>query len=434
MMRRWIIKTWVGALLILGLAGCGGSVGNPDNPPAVDGKVVVDFPADTLKQKLLKEKTPGVDENTTVFGYTAYRIEYDTTDEKGQSVRASGLMVVPSDTGVDAATQAKLEQMRRVGLSVVEDAHGTIFADREAPTVVAEATMEPEGSPILLSALGGFVTLQPDYIGFGASAGHVHPYLLDRPSAQTMIDFVRAAKSFAQKNGIPLNGQLYLTGYSEGGYVAMAALKAIEAGEDPGLTTVAAAPMAGPYMMDRMAQGVLSQPRLPIPSFIAAVGYSYSLAYGHELNETIQEPWASDLPNLFDGSLSREEIDAQLPHATTGSGGLFTAQAVNGVLKDPNFWLSQALLANSTAYWAPQTPIYLAQCMGDDVIPFAMSQGTQKVMQKMGAASVTLIPVEAAITGDPHTSLRLGHAECAAPAYGVAAHLFAKIRKSSVGY
>ena len=39
-----------------------------------------------------------------VYGYKAYKIPYTTTDEEGNSVKVSGLMVVP--TGVPEAMNA----------------------------------------------------------------------------------------------------------------------------------------------------------------------------------------------------------------------------------------------------------------------------------------------------------------------------------------
>ncbi|WP_292664253.1 hypothetical protein [Nitratifractor sp.] len=426
-MKRWGL--WLVSLLALvALSGCGGGSA-PENETVKGGEVVVDFPANVLRQKLIAAGTPGVDENTTVFGYKAYRIEYETVDGHGMPLTASGLMVVPTAYGADARDTKALAGMKQIGLSVVSDSHGTIFADREAPTEVAEATLAPEGSPIVLTALSGFVTLQADTIGFGASKDHYHPYLLAHPSADSTVDFIRAARAFAAKNGIRLNSQLYLTGYSEGGYVAMATLHALEAADE---NVTYAAPMAGPYMLDQMALGVLSRDLLPIPSFMADVAYAYALYYDHNVSELVNEPYASQLSTLFDGQYTRSEIDAKLPHTVEG---LFTDEAITGVLaQDPKYWFYRALLRNSTAYWGPRTPTRLVQCLGDDVVPFAMSQGTETVMKKFGAGDVDVIPVEVAITGDPKTALRYGHVQCAAPAYGVVAKLFAKVRRETIGY
>ena len=429
MKKTRLYRIYFAVLATLVLAGCGGGVGAPENEPVQGGKVVVDFPADTLRQKLIEQKTPGVDANTTVFGYKAYKIVYETEDETGALVHASGLMVVPTDRGVRAEDARKLAYMRQKGFSLVSDSHGTIFADKEAPTAVAEATLAPAGSPILLSALAGFVTLQADYIGFGTSADRYHPYLLKHSSMEATVDFIHAARKFAQKNNIPLNSQLYLTGYSEGGYVALAALQELEQEEN----VTFAAPMAGPYMMDQMALGVVAQDKIPIPSFIADVAYSYALSYEHNVSELLREPYASEASTLFDGRYTRPQIDERLPKVTEE---LFTRSAIDGVLRqDPSYWFYGALQLNSTAYWAPKTPTRLLQCLGDDVIPYAMTAGTVNVMKNLfKAPDVEAVPVEVAYTGDSNTTLRLGHAACAGPAYLVVTRMMAEIRKKTIGY
>ena len=427
-MRQW--KLWLVIALVAVLNGCGGGVDAPDNEKVLNGEVVVDFPADLLRKKLIEAQTPGIDENTTVFGYKAYKIEYETVDESGTPVTASGLMVVPTDNGARLADAKALAYMRSKGLSMVSDSHGTIFAHKEAPTAVAEATLAPDGAPVVLTSLAGFVTLQADYIGFGASADHYHPYLLKHSSAAATVDFIKAARKFATENGIPLNGQLYLTGYSEGGYVALSALQELENEGEP---VVMAAPMAGPYMLDQMAKGVLAREELPIPSFMADVAYAYALSYAQPVTSLVQEPYASKLSKLFDGSLTRPQIDEQLPHNTYE---LFTEEAVDRVLNDDrDYWFYGALFLNSTAYWGPQTTLRLMHCRSDDVVPYTMSEGTADLMMdKLGARDVAVVPVEDVLTGENNSSLQLGHVGCAAPAYGIVARMFSKVRYQTVGY
>jgi F420-0:gamma-glutamyl ligase len=64
-----------------------------------------------------------------------------------------------------------------------------------------------------------------------------------------------------------------------------------------------------------------------------------------------------------------------------------------------------------------------------------MSEATADVMTNtFEAASVEFWPVEVIVTGDANTSLRWGHVECAAGAYGVAAKTFSQVRHDTVGY
>jgi len=427
---------YVGAVVVsFFISGCGTSVSEPDNS-VKGGELVVDFPADLLRKSLIERGLIDADSNITLFGYKGYLIEYPTRDEHGNSVLASGLMVVPSPKGMSSEDRKRLEFMKSKGFSVVSDDHGTITANDNAPTVKASLDNTPNGSPIILTSLYGFVTLQPDYIGFGSSDAKYHPYLLAKSSANATLDFVKAAVEFAKNNNIPLNKQLYLTGYSEGGYVSMASLKSYEDGYSIGdMSIIASAPMAGPYIMSEMAKAVLSQDTISHPAFMADVAYAYSMTYNKPTSDLVNYPYDSMLERLFDGSMNIDEIDATLPHRVSGDDGLFRDEATQKVLsEDPNFWFNSALKANDVAYWAPKTPVRLIQCMGDDVIPFSMSTKTADIMSSMGAQDVAVVAVEPTITQNPDTDLRLGHSECATKAYLVAGEIFANIRKDSIGY
>jgi hypothetical protein len=404
--------------------GCGGGLSEPANEVVTGGEIVVSFSGESIKNSLISAGTPGVDVNTTVYGYKAYKIPYTTTDEEGNAVSVSGLMVVP--TGLPDIVYSTL------GLSLVSDDHGTIFGNREAPSVIASTNNTPDGSPIILTSLGGFVTLQPDYIGFGNSLGHYHPFILKNSLANATVDFIVAARTFATNNNINLNGQLFLTGYSEGGYAAMATLEKIE--NDGVLTVAMAAPMAGPYTVEGLATTILQDVNLSVPSFMANVGYAYAKAYTKDIATVINEPYASRLPTLFNGDFIRAEIDPQLTIVTTGASGLFNPTFRFDVLTNSNNWFRQAARANDVYNWAPITPVKLVHCIGDDVIPYTISEATNNAMNLAGGVDVSLVPVEIAVTGNPATALRYGHGACGSVAYGVTTNIFAQVRATTIGY
>ncbi|MDQ7047766.1 MAG: prolyl oligopeptidase family serine peptidase [Sulfurovum sp.] len=408
----WVIPVWF-------IVGCG-DLDKPVNEVVKGGEVVVDLSGDVIKSGLIAAAVAGIDATTTVYGYKGYKIPYTTTDEEGNSVEVSGLMVVP--TGLPSEVVAGL------GLSMVSDSHGTIFADTEAPTAIAKHTNGADGSPIVFTSLGGFVTLQADYIGFGDSSDHHHPFMLKKSLVNTTVDFIKAAQVFALNNDINLNGQLFLTGYSEGGYTALATLERIEM--EGSMDVTMAAPMAGPYDVNRTAFGIFTQATLSVPSFLANVGYSYALAYDEELASVINEPYASKLETLFDGSYTRVAIDAELTTVTTGEDGLFNPVFINQFFTNPNHWFRQAVLENNVHTWGPQTTVKLVHCEGDDVIPFGIAQIAEATMNAYGAADVSIVPVEATLgLSDP-----LGHAECAAMAYNITTKIFAQTRAATIGY
>jgi len=191
-----------------------------------------------------------------------------------------------------------------------------------------------------------------------------------------------------------------------------------------------AAPMAGPYALKAMADGVLSQEKLSVPSFMANVGYAYAKAKDEELNSVINEPYASALPTLFSGDLTRAEIDPKLTNDTTGKNGLFNPSFVTDYFATEDNWFKVATTNNSLQNWAPTTPVRLVHCEGDDVIPYGISQLTEATMTAMGANDVALVPVEKALG----LNIKVGHGTCGTMAYAVTAMMFADVRKKYIGY
>ena len=427
-----IVKILIASIAMFIAVGCGGSSdpGELKVEKVKGGELIADVPANVLKARLIEKGL--AEKNTTIFGFKAYKIPYTTTDDKGKKVNASGVMIVPTSENADGKTIQTLEFMKAKGLAMAVDCHGTIFSNDEAPSVLIENSASAEGVGVIFSSISGFITLQPDYIGFGDSKEHYQAYLLKESSANSVVDFTKAAIEFAKANNIPLvaTKDIYLTGYSQGGFVALAALKKFEAEE---FNVVMATPMAGPYLLDPIAGTVLSSDTIKVPSFMAAVAYSYATTYDKKVTELIQEPYASKLPSLYNGSLTRPEIDKKLTTKIKGSNGLFTDSIVanyNGS------WFQKELQANSVVDFTPKTPVEMLHCLGDDVIDYKISQATQDAfVNQLGANHVNLTPVEVAITKDPQTGLRLGHVDCALPSYKVSAYMFTTMRKNTpLGY
>jgi len=427
-----IVKFLIASVAMFIAVGCGGSSdpGELKAEKLKGGELIADVPANVLKAKLIEKGS--VDKNTTVFGFKAYKIPYTTTDDKGKEVKASGIMVVPTAENADGKTIQTLEFMKAKGLAMVVDCHGTIFSNDESPSASIKNSASAEGVGVIYSSLSGFVTLQADYIGFGDSKSHYQAYLLKKSSANSVVDFTKAAIEFAKANNIAIatSKDIYLAGYSQGGYVALAALKKFEAEQ---YHVIMATPMAGPYLLDPIAATVLKSDNIKVPSFMAAVAYAYAKTYDKDVKELIQEPYASKLPNLYNGSLTRPEIDKELTTKIKGDGGLFT-NSIAANYQDS--WFQKALQANSVVDFSPKTPIEMLHCMGDDVVDYKISQAAHDAFaNQLGAKYVNLTPVEIAITRDPQTKLRLGHIDCALPSYKVSAYMFTQMRKKTpLGY
>jgi len=115
---------------------------------------------------------------------------------------------------------------------------------------------------------------------------------------------------------------------------------------------------------------------------------------------------------------------------TTGEEGLFNPLFVYDFANNVNNWFRVAMVANSVHTWAPKTPIKLAHCKGDGVIPYQMSEWTKANLEAYGATSVELMPIEQTLD----IPVEVGHSECGALAYGLATKVFAATRASTIGY
>ena len=117
--------------------------------------------------------------------------------------------------------------------------------------------------------------MEPDYLGLGVSQVN-HPYQLKDPTASAMIDMVYATKQFCEQiNGLQYNDQLYIAGYSEGGYATLAAVKEIEENY-PDINITMSFPMAGAYdMSGTMVDLMLSKERYVNPYYLPYVLLSY---------------------------------------------------------------------------------------------------------------------------------------------------------------
>ncbi len=225
------------------------------------------------------------------------KLVYITIDPDGFLVEASGTIMIPIGTN---------------NLPLISFHHGT---ETKRDLVVSSSLFIGEGIASMAMASLRFVTCVPDYLGLGESF-LLHPYLYASSSADASIDLLRAARSFCQDNGVELNSDLYLGGYSEGGYVTMAVHREIETNHTDEFSVTACAPLAGPYDLEATINFIISQEEYAQPIFIAYFITAYNEIYGwNRLNSIFNVPYAGMMAYLFDGNHTKEEIGDELPES-----------------------------------------------------------------------------------------------------------------------
>ncbi|MFC2135222.1 alpha/beta hydrolase family protein [Bacteroidota bacterium] len=362
--------------------GVGPDDGNGNNPPTGRGALVssefIGTYSTTSLQFLLDLYSMDLPVDLT-YNVDAYKIVYLTLDANGTEVEASGAIFIPS-----GASSPPLLSYQ----------HGT------QPERNIVASVDPMNTvEAVIAASAGYLCCAPDYLGLGVST-MLHPYLIENASAGAVIDCIRAAKNYFTDNGISTNGQLFLTGYSEGGYVTMAAHKGIEENYPGEFNITASAPMSGSYDLIGTADEILISGTYGNPTFPTFLLLAYNDTYNwNRLDEIFQSPYNSLVTGLFDGTNSTGYIDDQLP---SDINQLLTASFLTNYSNGTDTQFISALENNSLLDWAPSAPMRLFHGDADDTVPYVNALTAYTELSNNGATSISLVTIPG---GNHYTSI-----------------------------
>jgi hypothetical protein len=233
------------------------------------------------------------------------RIVYWTVAPDGSMLQASAGLLVPAGTA-DACTHGTFP--------LVSFQHGT------SDTAAFDGSDPTAALPLTTAAYfasHGYVTVIPDYLGYGAAASlGYHPYVVAESEAATVIDAVRAARAFfatPDAGSQTLSGQLFLAGTSEGGYVTMATQRAMERDSGHEFPLAAVVPISGPY---DLPDETLDDVRSADAAGVSTTGHAtflftaYNRVYGNIYgvpSDIFRAPWASGVEGLFPGAYGSDD-------------------------------------------------------------------------------------------------------------------------------
>ena len=381
-----------------------------------------------------------------------YDLQYQTVGGANEPTTASTALMVPTGLGANC-TGAR---------PIVLYAHGT-STDRAFNMANTQNT-----ESLFLAALfasKGYIVVAPNYAGYDTSTLPYHPYLIADQQSKDMIDALTAARTALPLVSATLtkdDGRLFITGYSQGGYVAMATDRALQAA---GMRVSAAAPMSGPYALAAFVDAVFFgevNGSAPISSILLLT--AYQKAYGNmyaDPAEVFESPYAAGIDSLLPTTTTRSDLYAQhkLPQfalfsstppapafaADTppsqpvnlaavfaqgfGSGNLlnnsyrlsylqdaqsnpdggFPALTTGVVAAAPALPFRQALRINDLRDWTPNSPLLLC---GGDVDPLVFWLNTQLMQaywssRATAPSQISVLDLEAAASSnDPYASLK----------------------------
>jgi hypothetical protein len=318
------------AALAVWLAGCGSSSQTSPvatstdrgtlmyNPPvrlaSLDAPTLTEqLGATTAGQQLLELA------GTPSCGVDFYYIEYWTVGAKGETATASGALMVPTGTSPPCSGPRP----------IVLYAHGTNPGKTYNIANIADSTNPAYSESALVAAVfaaQGYIVVAPNYAGYDISSLPYHPFVNGTQQPMDMMDALTAARAALPNTftpGTSDNGQLFVTGYSEGGYVAMATVKAMTAA---GQTVTASAPMSGPYALEAFGDAVFfGSVNIGSTEFAPFITTSFQAAYGNLYTQPtdIYEPQYA--PNMYELLPSNKPIDTLFADGTLPETALFSS-------------------------------------------------------------------------------------------------------------
>ncbi|HEV2703827.1 MAG TPA: prolyl oligopeptidase family serine peptidase [Steroidobacteraceae bacterium] len=395
---------------------------------------------------------------TPTCGVDFYDIQYYTVDATGGSTTASGALMVPTGTAAQCSG----------GRPIVLYAHGT-NTDRSLNLADITNPNNTEGALIAaMFAAQGFIVVAPNYAGYDTSTLDYHPYLNADQQSKDMIDALTAARTALPQtltSSATDGGKLFITGYSQGGHVAMATHRAMQAA---GMKVTASAPMSGPYALEAFGDAVFyGQVNIGSTVFTPLLVTSYQKAYGNiytsltDVYEAKYAPMMADLlpsttplATLFaNGALPESALFNSTPPETGNAtldgylavptnpvfaagfgtnnlvtnnfrlayvldavanpdGAVPTPTAGVAVAANPQNTLRIAFKTNDLRNWIPQAPVLM--CGGDQDPTVFFSVNTlvmQQYWSKLPAGLITVVDVAAPVTGttDPFAAAKVGY-------------------------
>ena len=398
------------ALLV---AACGGGDSTVTTTPA-RGTLMQDPPIRTVSmsasylQNSLNASTTGQGllavAGAPKCGVDVQYIQYGTVGGKGESTDASGVLMTPTGSATGCSGN----------LPIVLYAHGTSTAKNYNLAALTDSTNPAYSEAILIAAMyaaQGFIVVAPNYAGYDSSKLSYHPYVNQDQNAKDMMDALAAARTALPGLVQPVqdSGKLFITGYSEGGYVAMATHKVMQAA---GQTVTASAPMSGPYALSQYMDAIFGV-QVPVGGtlFAPLAITSYQQAYGdiyNQLTDIYEPAYATGLDTLLpsltpyttlftQGKLPSTELFYSAT-AYTGASGTFgygpnnlinnatrTAYLTDAVLH-PDLGtgpsttsannLRKAIADNDLRGWTPNRPVLLCGGQNDPTVFYAANTQT----------------------------------------------------------
>lgn len=243
------------------------------------------------------------------------KVSYRTVGAAGERTNATAALMLPSGDSADCQGDRP----------VLLYAHGTTTDKGYDFAQVGNIKNPAVGEANLIAAnfaAQGYIVVAPNYAGYDESNLDYHPYLVADQQATDMVDALDSARSIIERkkrandanySKIDDSGKLFLSGYSQGGHVAMATARKLE---QQGKPITAMAPASGPYALAAFGDFIFAgNVNLGATRFAPLLAIGLQKKYPN-IYSSRSEIFSADYANTqFPSLLSFEELVAagQLP-------------------------------------------------------------------------------------------------------------------------
>lgn len=243
----------------------------------------------------------------------------------------------------------------------------------------------------LAHATDGYAAMYPDYYGIGKGEGK-HLYQHAWSEAHAFIYMLYAVDELNQKLNVKPSGQLFLTGYSQGGHASLAAHKYLQELNDPRFQVTASSPMSGAYDMTGEQEKYMFQ-EYPRPFYLPYLVLSYQEAYKILPTDNIYTAFRAPFDSLFqpffehNDNRTLDELNKLMPKIPKD---VMSDSLINEYLNNPQFAFKKRLQENNLTDWVPAAPVQLCYCEGDKEVNYKNSLVAYEKMTALGAKNIKL--------------------------------------------
>ncbi len=336
-------------------------------------------PSKTNIRNLINSIGLGFPVSQMKYNFQIWNITYATI-YKGSNIIAPGRAFVPLGYGEE--------------LNYLTFAHGTITANRDAPSELSTEDIKTFVYAAMAST--GFISVVPDFICFGSSEKIMYSYYVEETSTLVVVDGLRAVRELMSQEEISPDAELYLIGYLEGGYLAMATHKYIEENGLKYFNLRASFPACGGYYMKGVRDFFFDQDIYKPPYYMAYIAEFCRTYYDIDTSRASQifnKPYAQRIINIFDGISDGSQINSQLNDTVAV---LISVNFLSNPDDQKFSEISDLFEQNSMMDWKLKIPTYLYYGDADIIIPYQNSVDTYTSFLALGGSPeiVTLTSFE----------------------------------------